>query len=136
MEISGSPRRAASQSVVTSERLDGGRVAAMVTPLLCGPAVLHNRDRRQTTGEDSRSAAFGAAGPRPHTGSDQGRLFRDHALYKRDPDPAVLLALLFDLGDADRADFGGRAHMGAAAGLQVEACNLDEPHPAGADRRL
>ena len=57
-------------------------------------------------------------------------------LRQRDPDAAVLLALLLDVGDRDAADLAGAAHMRAAAGLQVDAVDLDEPHAAGAARRL
>src|SRR6185295_17858404 len=49
---------------------------------------------------------------------------------------AVLLALFLDLGHADRADLAGAAHMRAAAGLQVETDDLDQPHAARAHRRL
>ena len=39
------------------------------------------------------------------------RARQGRCLDQRDPDPAVLLALLLDLRDADGADFGGRAYM-------------------------
>src|SRR6185295_2082231 len=55
---------------------------------------------------------------------------------KRDPHAAVLLALFLDLGHADRADLAGAAHMRAAAGLQVETNDLDQPHAARAHRRF
>src|SRR3954467_9010375 len=55
---------------------------------------------------------------------------------KRNPHPAVLFALLLDLRHADRAALAGAAHMRAAARLQVQSDDLDQPHLAGADRRL
>src|SRR5215471_5702871 len=54
-------------------------------------------------------------------------------LRKRNPHPPVLFAFLFDLRHAHVADLVRRAHVGAAAGLQVVADDLDEPHPAGAN---
>src|SRR4051794_25635440 len=57
-------------------------------------------------------------------------------LPKRNPHAAVLLALFLDRGHADRADLAGASHMRAAAGLQIETDDLDQPHLAGADRRL
>src|SRR5437764_13578155 len=57
-------------------------------------------------------------------------------LHKRNPHAAVLLAFFLDRGHADRADLAGAANMRAAAGLQVEADDLDQPHLAGPDRRL
>src|SRR5262249_8362383 len=53
-----------------------------------------------------------------------------------DPYPAVLFALFLDLGHAHGADFGGAPDMSAAARLQVDAGDLDEPHAAAAHRRL
>src|SRR4051795_8955359 len=53
-----------------------------------------------------------------------------------DAHATVLLALLFDLRHAHRADFAGAAHMRAAAGLQVKAVDFDQPDATRADRRL
>src|SRR6185312_6350737 len=57
-------------------------------------------------------------------------------LYQRNTHAPVLLALLLDLRDAHGADLGDVAHMGAAARLQVEPGDFDQPHAAGAHRRL
>ncbi len=48
----------------------------------------------------------------------------------------VLPALALDLGHRDRADLGGIADVGAAAGLQIDAGDLHQADPARAGRRL
>src|SRR5215212_5329419 len=53
-----------------------------------------------------------------------------------DPDTPVLLALLLDVGDANGPDLARPTHMGAAAGLQIDAVDLDKPDPAGSAGRL
>lgn len=58
---------------------------------------------------------------------------------KAQHDTAGARRFLLDLGHHHRANLGGVAHMGAAAGLQVHALDLDQPHPAravAAARRL
>src|SRR6266404_2777280 len=51
-------------------------------------------------------------------------------------DAAVLLALALDLADLDQADLAGPRDMRAAAGLQVDAFDLEQPDPSLAGRRL
>src|SRR4051794_40907720 len=53
-----------------------------------------------------------------------------------DAHAAVLLALLLDVGDEDAADLARAPHMRAAAGLEVDALDLDQAHAARAARRL
>jgi hypothetical protein len=43
---------------------------------------------------------------------------------------------LLDAGDDDGTDFGRIGHMGAAAGLQIDAFDLEHAHPPQAARRL
>src|SRR4051812_40956842 len=49
---------------------------------------------------------------------------------------AVLLALLLDVRDGDGADLAGAPHMGAAAGLKIDALDLDQANAARSARRL
>ena len=51
-------------------------------------------------------------------------------------DAPVAPALLFDLADADLADFRRRAHMGPPARLQIHALDLQQANLALAPRRL
>src|SRR5690348_10020254 len=53
-----------------------------------------------------------------------------------DDNAPVLSTLAFDFRHLDPADFGGAAHMGPAAGLQIDAGNLKETNAALSDRRL
>src|SRR5579883_3283670 len=55
---------------------------------------------------------------------------------KGENDAAVLPTLVLDLGHRDAADFGGVADMRAAAGLQIDAGDLDEAHAPAAAGRL
>src|SRR5579885_1072526 len=57
-------------------------------------------------------------------------------LHQREPHAAVQFALLLDLRHLHLADLAGGAHVGAAAGLQIEAGDLDQADAAGAHRRL
>ena len=41
---------------------------------------------------------------------------------------AILFAFVFDLADLDAANFGSAGNMGAAAGLQINIADLDQPH--------
>src|SRR5215216_5797362 len=79
-------------------------------------------------------AAGGGSGSSLRSGRDDP--LRRRGLDQRDPHAAVLLALLLDIGDGDAADLAGAADMRAAAGLEVDALDLDEAHAAGAARRL
>src|SRR5918992_5442186 len=56
-------------------------------------------------------------------------------LRERDVDPAVLAALVLDLAHVERADLAGRADVGAAAGLQVEALDLHQAQASAGGRR-
>src|SRR5262245_15635328 len=49
---------------------------------------------------------------------------------------AILLTLLFDLCDANSADFSCHAHVRAPARLQVKTRNLDQSHATGPHRWL
>ena len=51
-------------------------------------------------------------------------------------DESVLPALVLDLRHHHRADLGGAADMGAAAGLEVDPGDLHQAHAAHAARRL
>src|SRR5689334_17384492 len=55
---------------------------------------------------------------------------------ERNPHAAVLLAFFLDRRHPHAADLAGAPNMRAAAGLQVEPDDLDQPHAPGADRRL
>src|SRR5690606_18791439 len=58
------------------------------------------------------------------------------SLRQCDFDPAVSLAFAADLQYPNGTDLGGIAHMRAAAGLQVDARNPQQPYLAGTARRL
>src|SRR5476649_1356519 len=57
------------------------------------------------------------------------------SLRQRDDEPAVHLALVLDLGAFDAADLRRVGDMGAAAGLQVDAVDPEQPDFAGTHRR-
>ena len=60
------------------------------------------------------------------------RSARAIASDQREPDAAVLLALLFDLSDAHSAYFSQTAHMCASARLQIDAGDFDQSHASAA----
>ena len=51
--------------------------------------------------------------------------FDRQLIVEMDIDAPVAFTFLFDFADADLADFGCGAEVGAAAGLQVDAFNLE-----------
>src|SRR6478735_12569584 len=59
----------------------------------------------------------------------------DPLLRQRDDEPAVHLALVLDLDALDAADLRGARDVRAAAGLQVDAFDRQQPHAALARRR-
>src|SRR4051812_9874912 len=50
--------------------------------------------------------------------------------------PPILLALVLDLAELDGADLAGARDVRAAAGLQVDALDLEQPDAALTGRRL
>src|SRR4029077_5318905 len=64
------------------------------------------------------------------------RLIRGAWRPERDADAAVVTPLVVDLEDADGRRIARRGEMGAAAGLSIEANDLDDADPAvGRGRR-
>src|SRR5205823_11897178 len=61
---------------------------------------------------------------------------RSAAISERDLDALVVFALAANLKHPDAADFGDVGDVRAAAGLQIDARNPQQPHAAGAARRL
>src|SRR5215208_4883662 len=119
--MSGAFRRWLSHSVET-------RGFGIVIPL--------RSSRKPRSGYPGSIAPAAAGGPGSSLRSGRDDPLRRRGLDQRDPHAAVLLALLLDVGDGDAADLAGAADMGAAAGLEVDALDLDEAHAAGAARRL
>src|SRR5215211_3871625 len=109
--MSGAFRRSASHSVET-------RGFGIVIPLKS------SRKPRSGYPGSIAPAAGGGSGSSLRSGRDDP--LRRRGLDQRDPHAAVLLALLLDIGDGDAADLAGAADMRAAAGLEVDALDLDE----------
>src|SRR2546429_5003292 len=61
---------------------------------------------------------------------------RSAAISERDLYALVVFALAANLKHPDGADFGDVGDVRAAAGLQIDARNPQQPHAAGAARRL
>src|SRR3954447_9416793 len=119
--MSGAARRWLSHSVET-------RGVGIVIPL--------KSSRKLRSGYPGSIAPAAGVGPGSSLRSGRDDPLWRRGLGQRDPHPAVLLALLLDVGDGDAANLAGAADMGAAAGLEVDALDLDEAHAAGAARRL
>src|SRR6516162_7372711 len=62
--------------------------------------------------------------------------WRSAATAEGDLDALVALALTADLQYANPFDLGDFGDVGAAAGLQIDARDPEQPHPSGAARRL
>src|SRR5262249_58514177 len=62
--------------------------------------------------------------------------WNDASGRERDLDPAVAATFVADPQHADAADLGDVAHVRASARLEVDAGDAEQPHPAGAPRRL
>src|SRR4029453_15576078 len=86
-----------------------------------------------------RGAGGAGADAPPATGSRPGSAGWRNSWCGADEgevDAAVHLALILDLGNLDDANLAGARDMGAAAWLQVHALDVQQPHLAGAHRRL
>src|SRR5258705_7077931 len=124
--VVGAPVRSASQSVVTSQREVG--LSFVMTVLTCLSDMLLAFGRLRA----------GAWGTQRFAPSQNWRRNRANVpcSCKRNPHAPILLALLFDLRHAYLADFIRRAHVGAAARLQVISDDFDQPHAASTGRGL
>src|SRR3546814_13739204 len=65
-----------------------------------------------------------------------GRACRCLLSVEQDVDAPVLAALVLDLADTHAAYLAGAMHVGAAAGLQIDPCDIEQAHAPAARGRL